>query len=191
MSTRRKMLAADEEIANRVVEMAQKRGQTVFQTVNDILEQALRVDGIGLTLTDVVNERGMLEKAKQMGLTFTIENLLYDVVELAHSNAEKNLTDLWLETGKWYGKYFTQKSDDGLDAFRAAMDLLTIGNSVYNIELEKDGVVFISYVSERFNSGYIEVCSKFIEGVFDSFDMELLGKENSKGVIRMKFRPSK
>ena len=191
MSTRRKMLAADEEIANRVVEMAQKRGQTVFQTVNDILEQALRVDGMGLTLTDVVNERGMLEKAKQMGLTFTIENLLYDVVELAHSNAEKNLTDLWLETGKWYGKYFTQKSDNGLDAFRVAMDLLTIGNSVYYLELEKDGVVLISYVSERFNSGYIEVCSKFIEGVFDSFDMELLGKENSKGVIRMKFRPSK
>jgi len=42
------MLAADEDIANKIVEMAKRREWTVYQTLNEILEQALRVDGMGL-----------------------------------------------------------------------------------------------------------------------------------------------
>ena len=64
------MLAADESIANKIVEMAKRRELTVYQTVNDVLEQAVRADEMGLSLIEVVDEREMLEKAKKMGFTF-------------------------------------------------------------------------------------------------------------------------
>lgn len=185
------MLAADEDIANRIVEMAQRRGRTVFQTVNDILIQALRVDDMGLLLEDVVDERGMLEKAKNLGLTFTIESLLYDVVELAHSTSEKNLSELWYEMGQWYGKYFDSRSSGGVESFEEAMSLLTLGDSVYAVDQDKENSVSVSCVGEKFTAGFTEVYGLFIEGVFDSLGMELVEKENSKGILRLKFQHPK
>lgn len=187
MSTRRKMLAADEDIANKIVEIAKRRGSTVYQTVNDILEQAIRVDQMGLMLGDVVRDRGMLEKAKKMGFTFTIEELLYDVVDVAHSHAKVQLSEMWLETGRWYGKYFSDKSEDGIDAFKEAMNLLTLGTSVFTLERGKGSSVSVSCVGERFTPGFTKVYSLFMEGVFDALGLKLVEKENSKGIIRLRF----
>lgn len=186
-STRRKMLAADEDIANRVVEMAKRRESTVYQTVNEILEQALRADDMGLFLADVVDEREMLEKAKRMGFTFAIENLLYDVVDMAYSRNKKQVADLWQDAGRWYGKYFSSKADDGIAAFGEAMGLLNLGNSVFTIERGKGDAVSVSCVGERFTPGFTEVYSLFMEGVFESFGMALVKKENSDGIIRLRF----
>ena len=187
LSTRRKMLAADEDIANKIVEIAKRRGSTVYQTVNDILEYAVEVDQMGLMLGDVVDDREMLEKAKKMGFTFTIEKLLYDVVDEAYSHDKNQLSEMWLETGRWYGKYFSTKSEDGIDAFKEAMQLLTLGTSVFTIEKSKGDGVSLSCVGERFTPGFTEVYSHFMEGVFDTFGFKLAEKENSKGIIRLRF----
>jgi phage gp36-like protein len=40
-SARRKMLAAQEDIANLIADLAKRKDMTVYQTVNDILEQLL------------------------------------------------------------------------------------------------------------------------------------------------------
>lgn len=181
------MLAADEEIANRVVEMAKRMESTVYQTVNDILEQALRVDEMGLFLGDVVDEREALEKAKRMGFTFTIESLLYDVVDVAYSRNKARLSEMWLEAGQWYGKYFSSKSEDGIAAFEEAMGLLTIGNPVFTVERGKGDGVSVSCVGERFTPGFTSVYSLFMEGVFEAFGMEMVEKENSDGIIRLRF----
>ncbi|MFB0557616.1 MAG: hypothetical protein ACETVY_00730 [Candidatus Bathyarchaeia archaeon] len=188
MSTRRKMLAADEDIANKIVEMAKRREWTVYQTVNEILEQALRADGMGLFLADVVDEREMIEKAKKMGFTFAVENLLYDVVDMAYTKDKKRLSEMWLDVGRWYGKFFSSRADDGVDAFSEAMSLLTLGNSVFTIERRKGNSVSVSCVGERFTPGFTEVYSLFMEGVFEALGMELVNKENSDGIIRLRFR---
>jgi hypothetical protein len=92
-TTRRKMLAADESIANRVAEMAKRRERTVYQTVNNILELALKADQMGLALEEVIDNREMLERAKSMGLTFTMERLLYQMTDphiANHGNPSQN-----------------------------------------------------------------------------------------------------
>lgn len=188
MSTRRKMLAADEDIANKIVEMAKRREWTVYQTVNEILEQALRADGMGLFLADVVDERETIEKAKKMGFTFAVENLLYDVVDMAYTKDKKRLSEMWLEVGRWYGKFFSSRADDGVDAFSEAMGLLTLGNSVFTIEKGRGNSVSVSCVGERFTPGFTEVYSLFMEGVFEALGMELVNKENSDGIIRLRFQ---
>jgi hypothetical protein len=187
LSTRRKMLAADEDIANKIVEMAKQRESTVYQTVNDILEQAIRVNQMGLILDNVVKDREMLEKAKKMGFTFTVEELLYDVVDVAYSHDKTQLSEMWLETGRWYGKYFSGRSEDGIEAFKEAMNLLTLGTSVFTLEKGKGDGVSVSCVGERFTPGFTEVYSLFMEGVFDAFGLKLVEKENSKGIIRLRF----
>ena len=188
MSTRRKMLAADEDIANRIVEVAKRRGSTVYQTVNDILEQALRVDSLGLALNDVIDTREKLEKAKNMGLTFTIETLLYGLMDIAHEQVEEKADALWLETGRWYGKYFSSKNSDALKAFEEAMGLLTLGNPVFSIDRLNGGKLLVSCVGEQFTDGSTKMYGLFIQGAFETFGWKLVKEDNSKGIIRLQFQ---
>src|SRR4030042_4036571 len=104
-SSRRKMLAAQEDIANLIAELAKRKDMTVYQTVNDILEQALRVEGMGLSLREVVDERWMLERAREIGFTFTIEQLLYRVVDESYEENKEKSTEIWRAVGDWHGKY--------------------------------------------------------------------------------------
>lgn len=187
--TKRKMLAAEEDIANRVVEMAKRKGSTVFQTVNDILEQALRADGMGLTLDEILERRGMLERAREVGLTFTPERLLYEVVDVAYGRSRKRLSQMWLEAGRWYGKFFAGRSEDGVGAFEEAMGLLTFGSSEFALEEER-GAIAVACVGERFSPGFTEVFSLFIEGAFEAFGYRRVAREVSKGIIHLRFEGS-
>ena len=188
---RRKMLAADEHIANRIAEMAKRRDATVFQTVNSILEQALRADSLGVTLEEIINTRSKLEKAKSFGFTFAIERLFFDVVGLAYNGAKKNLSEMWFETGSWYGKYFLNKGEDSFSSFKEAMDLLTFGRSEFAFNENSDGTVSVSCVGESFTLGYAEVFTAFFEGAFEAFGYKPVTKEVSKGIIHLEFDKSR
>jgi hypothetical protein len=185
------MLAADEALANRIVEVAKRKGSTVYGTVNEILEQALRADGMGLILSDIIDNRERLDKAKKMGFTFTVERLLYEVVDLAKENAGEDLEKLWLETGRWYGRYFADKEGDPLDSFREAMDLLTLGNPVSNVEKVDQGRLSVSCIGEQYTEGYTAMHGLFIQGVMETLGWKLIETENSKGIIRLTFERSR
>ncbi len=187
MSSRRKMLAADEDIANKIVEIAKRRGSTVYGTLNEILQQALRADGMGLNLNYVIENREKMEKAKGMGFTFTVEKLLYEMVGLAHDKAGEELAEIWLETGKWYGRYFADKGGDPIDSFREAMELLSLGNPVTSVEKKNGGRLVVSCVGELYTDGFTEMHGLFIRGVMETFGWEHVETENGKGMIRLTF----
>lgn len=179
------MLAADEELANRIVEMARRRGATVFQTVNLILEQALRVEEMGISLREVVDKRWMLERARGLGLVLAPERLLYEMVDLAYTRARKKSSKMWFEVGCWYGEYFSDK-EEPLRALEEVMELLTFGNSHYSLKEEGDHIS-LSLVGDRFTEGYTEALSLFLEGVFNALGYEASSKEVSRGVIHYRF----
>jgi hypothetical protein len=181
------MLAADEDLAKRIVEIAKKRDSTVYQTVNDILEQAVKVESMGLSLNDIIENREKLEKARKMGMTFTIEKLLFNVFDIANNKSEKELSELFHDTGKWYGKYFQGRNGDPLEIFKEAMDLLTFGGAVFNYEKMNGGQLSITCVGELFTDGYSQVQSLFIEGVLEALGWKQIQKETPKGIIRLIF----
>jgi len=183
---RRKMLAAEEDIANGIVEMAKRRGATIYQTVNNILEQALRADGMGLVLKDIIDRRGLLERAREMGFTFTVERLLYDVSDMAYEHTKNRLSEIWQETGRWYGKFFASRDEDVLTALEEAMELLTFGASEFAIDEGRGGGISISCVGERFTPGFTDLFSLFIEGIFEALGYRTTAKEVSKGIIRLR-----
>ncbi len=186
-SSRRKMLAAQEDIANRIVELAKRKDMTVYQTVNDILEQALRVEGIGLSLKQVVDERWMLERAQEIGFTFTIEQLLYRIVDAAYEEDQERFTGIFKEMGHWYGKYFQAKHEMPIGALRDALELFTLGNTEYSLE-ETSRRLKLSFIGERLSSGYTELFSVLMEEVLMVLGFELNGKEIRKGMLKMEFK---
>ncbi|MFP3952445.1 MAG: hypothetical protein ACLFVP_09945 [Candidatus Bathyarchaeia archaeon] len=185
--SRRKMLAAKEEIANDIVDLANEKDLTVYQTVNDILTQALRVEGMGLTLKEVVDERWMLERAREIGLTFIIEHLLYQIVDEAYTQDPEAAKKLWVDIGHWYGKYFQSKSENPIESFAETMELLTFGISEFILEKEEDDIA-ISCIGERYTEGYTELFSLFIENALEIMGYDLVEKDTSKGIIRLKLK---
>ena len=178
------MLAAQEDIANRIVELAKRKDMTVYQTVNDILEQALRVEEFGMSLSQVVDERWMLEKAQETGFTFTIEQLLYRIVEEAFEQNSKKSIKIWKEMGHWYGKYYQTRNDDPLEAFREALELFTLGTSEYKLENSNRDLTF-SFIGEKLTPGYIELYSVFVEELLSVLGYEIKEKEINHGIIKL------
>jgi hypothetical protein len=178
------MLAAQEDIANRIVELAQRKGMTVYQTVNDILEQALRVEELGMSLRQVVDERWMLERAQETGFTFTIEQLLYRIVDEAYESDKEKYIEIWREMGHWYGKYYQAKHETPLEAFEEALQLFTLGTSEYNMEANNRDLTF-SFIGEKLTPGYIELFSIFIEELLAVLGYKLKTKEINRGIIKL------
>ena len=178
------MLAAQEDIANRIVDLAQRKDMTVYQTVNDILEQALRVEELGMSLRQVVDERWMLERAQETGFTFTIEQLLYRVVDEAYESDKEKYAVIWREMGHWYGKYYQTKHEKPLDAFREALELFTIGTSEYTLENNNRDLTF-SFIGEKLTPGYIELFCVFIEELLTVLGFKLKVKEINRGIIKL------
>lgn len=182
--SRRKMLAAQEAIANRIVELAKRKDMTVYQTVNDILEQALRVEELGMSLRQVVDERWMLERAQETGFTFTIEQLLYLIVEEAYDENPEKSEKVWREMGHWYGKYYKAKHDEPIDAFKEALELFTLGSSEYTLELSNRDLSF-SLIGEKLSIGYLELFSVYVEELFSVLGFNVKEKEIKPGIIKM------
>jgi len=186
-SSRRKMLAAKEDIANKIVELANRKDMTVYQTVNDILEQALRVEGIGLSLKQVVDERWMHERAQEMGFTFTIEQLVYQIVDAAYEEDEERFARIFKEMGHWYGKYFQAKHDEPLDALRDSLELFCLGNTEYSLE-QTPRRLMLSFIGERLSPGYTELFSVLMEEILLVLGYKMNGKEIRRGMLKMEFR---
>ena len=181
------MLAAQEDIANRVVDLAKRKDMTVYQTVNDILEQALRVEEIGINLKQVIDERWILERAQETGFTFTIEQLLYTVVDEAYDSDIEKYNDIWRKMGHWYGKYYQTKHDEPLSAFRESLELFTLGTSEYSLDIKNRDLTF-SLIGEKLSRGYIELFSVFIEELLQVLGYKLKSKEINRGIIKLEMR---
>jgi len=183
--SKRKMLAAEEDLANRVAKLAEKRGLTIYQTVNDMLEQALRAEEQGLTLKEAVDRGDKMDRARDMGLTFTVEHLYYQVVESAFSKDKQIVKDLWRDMGFWYGKYFLSKGNEPFKTLSDALTFLTVG-SQFHIEQGKNSQLVISCINEKYTKGYTEVFAVFIEAAFQVLGYKTVENETDRGIIQIK-----
>jgi hypothetical protein len=183
--SRRKILAAEEDLANKVAQLAEKRGLTVYQTVNDILEQALRAEGQGLNLKEALDRRGDMERAHEMGLTFTVEHLYYQVVDAAYGRDKEKVRDLWRDMGFWYGKYFKGKGSEPVKDLTDALTFMTHG-SQFTAEKGKGDELTVSCINERYTRGYTEVFATFIEAAFQVLGYSTVENEASRGIIRIR-----
>jgi hypothetical protein len=183
--SKRKMLAAEEDLANRVAQLAEKRGLTVYQTVNDILEQAIRAEAQGVNLKEALDRRSDMARARDMGLTFTVENLYYQVIDTAYSEDKTRIKDLWRDMGFWYGKYFKSKGNEPVKNLTEALTFMTHGGQ-FTAEKGKGDELTVSCINEHYTRGFTDVFATFIEAAFNVLGYHTVENEASRGIIRLK-----
>ncbi|MDI6691019.1 MAG: hypothetical protein QME50_04010 [Candidatus Bathyarchaeota archaeon] len=186
---KRKMLAADEGLAEQVVKIAEERGQTLFSLVNEVLEQTVRAHDMGLPLKQIVDERGLVEAAREAGFVLVVKTLWFDVLDRAFKQGVKrSMLEKWRETGRWYGKFFAaKKPQNPVEGFRDAVCNLVWGASEFDIEVN-DGEGEVCCISAEFPLSYTELFSAFLGGALEALGYRCTEKDVSKGVIRLRFK---
>ena len=182
---KRKMLAARLDLADRISEIASRRG-TLFDYLNDILDQAIRAESLGLTLNEVLDDRWLIKTARDAGFTFVPEKIVNDLIENAYEElGKRKMTSLWYETGQWYGRYY-----EDLGRLEASVRRFFWDISEFKMSKEDENISLIC-LSSKFSETHTELFSKFLEGAFNALGYGLDESDVSKGIISLRFVKSK
>lgn len=183
---RRKTFAAREDLIERASEIAKQKGFTFYAFVNEILESALQAEEIGISLRRLIDERGMLEAAKDASYILGLESVWYELADIACEKAKRRALTCWIEAGAWLAKrYISSEMKDPFLAFKSDLESFIWNASELDVERERDKVS-IRIISPRFSESYTYMLAAFLESALKTFDYTRFTKDVTRGTIRMK-----
>lgn len=183
---RRKTFAAREDLIERASEIAKQKGFTFYAFVNEILESALQAEEIGISLRRLIDERGMLEAAKDASYILGLESVWYELVDIACEKAKRRALTCWTEAGAWLAKrYISSEIKDPFLVFKSDLESFTWNASELDVESERDKVS-IRIISPKFSESYTFMLAAFLESALKTFDYTRFTKDVTRGTIRMK-----
>ncbi|MEM1674875.1 MAG: hypothetical protein QXE14_00290 [Candidatus Bathyarchaeia archaeon] len=182
MSSRRRLLAAREDLAEKIAEIANRRRWTLYDFVNEVLEETIRADSLNVSLKELIDERGVLKEARDSGFLLIPARLWYDLIDRAYMSLDVDwMRGLWYEWGQWYGKYY-----DDLNKFIEALRKLFWDLSEVDFSFEGEGL-YVRCILLNLSLSYADLFSRFIEGALVSLGYNLLSRDVSKGAVVLRF----
>lgn len=183
---KRKTLVAREDVINKVSEIAKENGRSLYETVNEILELFSLASSQGISFRNAIEEQGTLKRAKDRGLIFGLENLWFDMAEIAFASSPEEAQQSWKEAGSWLAKgYLTSSTSDPFEEFRRDMEVLTWSVSELNV-IKKGDEVFVDVLGPKLTEAYLWLLLSFLSGALEVLGYKLKEQEISRGHLRMR-----
>ncbi len=184
-SGQRKMLAARDDLADKIGKIAEKRGFTLFGMVNELLELTIKVDGMGISLKEAVASYELAQEVKDASFTLVLESLLYDTAGIAYEKASAKTLNVWHDAGVWIAqRYLARGVNDLLAAFE--QELKMFAWNVANISVDRlENSVSFRILSPRFSQSYTELYNSYLKGVLTGLKYKVTFNELGKGNIRL------
>jgi hypothetical protein len=181
----RKAFFAREDLLKRLSAVAKERGCSLYELVNEIFELAVACDSLGSNLKMAVDSRRELSAAKGAGFVLGLENLWYEMTNLAFKKDKRAVLKSWFDAGVWFAtRYVSGDGDVPLLDFRG--DLVAFTWNAPELKLINSGnKVSLSVTSPRFTESYTVLFAAFLEGALKAFGFKVIDKEVSRGVIRL------
>jgi hypothetical protein len=185
------MLAAKEDLVDKVIEIASSRKLSLFALTNEALEQVVEFDRLGMRLSEIADGHKVLKAAKDAGFALVPEALLYETMDRAYRESKNWMLKKWVDSGEWCGKYYSVKNaDDKLQ--RLEKDMQAFFWNAREFEMtQNDDQVLVRCASPRFSESYATFLSAFLEGALNALGYECAQKDVVKGFIQLKFKRSK
>lgn len=179
------MLAARDDLADKMGKVAEQRGFTLFAMINDLLDLALKVDGMGITLKEAVDAYELTKEVRDASFTLVLESLLYDNAEIAYEADSAKTLKTWFDAGLWVARrYIARGVKDPLGAYER--ELKVFGWNVLGVTIERSGQgVSIRILSPRFSKTYTILFNRYLEGILEGCGYEVSFNEVGRGNIRL------
>lgn len=184
-SSKRKMLAAREDLADKISTLAAEKGFTLFGMINNLLELAIKAESMDVSLEKTVENYELIKAVKNASFTLVLESLLYDTTEIAYERARERTLKAWFEAGNWIGRQYRSKEiSDPLEAIVRNLKAFSWNIPEFALEKNKENVS-VRILSPRFSESYTILLARFFEGILEALDYKITYKEVGKGNIRM------
>jgi hypothetical protein len=184
-SAGRKMLAAREDLADKMSAIAAQRGLTLFSLVNELLEVAIKVDDMGISIRETVDAYELTREAQNASFTLVLESLLYDTADIATEKANQETLKTWFDAGVWVARrYIARGEGDPLGAYER--EVKVFGWNISSFTLERTGQqVTIRMVSPRFSKNYTVLFNRYLMGILKGSGYGVTFNEVGRGNIRL------
>lgn len=184
-SGNRKMLAAREDLADKMSAIAAQRGLTLFSLVNELIEVAIKVDDMGISLKEAVDAYELTREAQDASFTLILESLLYDTSDLAYEKANPETLKTWFNAGVWVARRYIARGDkDPLGAYER--ELRVFGWNIASFNFERSGQkVTIRMISPRFSKNFTALFNQYLLGILKGSGYEVTFNEVGRGNIRV------
>lgn len=184
----KKLLAVQGDLATGIMQIANRKGMTVYNYTNEVFEQAIKAESMNRSLGDIVEVFRLLEIERDSGAMFTTKDTYLYMIERLYQQEKEELLKKSYGSGRWYGKYLQMKFNGG-EPFDMVEKLLnTCFWDSSEIRIIRDGEkVALNRLSPNDSIEYTEMISKFLEGIVNSFGYETKQNDVSKGLIAFNF----
>lgn len=187
----KKLLAVQGDLAQKVIEIANRKGMTVYSFTNEVLQQAIKAESMNRSLEDIVERFRLLEIERDSGAVFTTKDVLLFMVEKLYRQEKETLLKRSYESGRWYGKYLQIKFHDG-EPLDMLEKLLDVSSASSEIRLFRDvGKLSLTRLCPNDSLEHTDLVSKYLEGIIHSFGYETKMNDVSKGLIVLEFERKK
>jgi len=184
-TVKRKTFVARKDLIEHLSSIAKQKGFSLYDTVNEVFELALKAEETGVDLRTIIDERWVLKEAKEAGFVLGLENLWYDMSELTYETAGGQALKCWFEAGVWLAKrYLTAEKEGSFDTFKRNMEAFT-WNAPEFIITKEGREVTVRVVSPRFPKSYTFMFVSFLEGALETFGYKVANREVGKGIVRL------
>jgi hypothetical protein len=179
------MLAARDDLADKIGKIAERRGFTLFGFVNDLLDLAIKVDAMGVSLKDAVDSYELAREVKDASFTLVLESLLYDTSQIAYEKASEKTLKAWYDAGVWIAqRYIARGEKDPIATYEK--ELKVFGWNIPGINVEYSGrSVSFRILSPRFSEAYTLLFNRYLQGILSGSGYEVTFNEVGKGNIRL------
>ncbi len=195
-SQRRKVIAAREDLVNNISILAKRRGATLYSYINEVLEQAVRAEELGVTLREVLDSYEFLRANKVGGLTPLSIELLNTIAKICSENAcLDKLERVALDSGKWYGEFIVMRFKPNTADSKSLSRFIERILRETRWELTEVSVVCegnkmrIRAVSLVLNDDATKIIARYVEGLMNAFGYRMESCELRKGILDLLFEP--
>ncbi|MCW4017889.1 MAG: hypothetical protein NWF00_04315 [Candidatus Bathyarchaeota archaeon] len=185
VSGRRKMLAARDDLADKIGKIAATRGFTLFSMLNDLIDLAVKADSLGISLKEAVDSYALAKEVRDASFTLVLESLLYETAEIAYDSDKEKTLKTWFEAGVWIAqRYIARGVKDPLAAYER--ELKVFGWNIPGITMQRSGEgVSFRILSPRFSEAYTILLNRYLEGILSGLGYEVTFNEVGRGNIRL------
>ncbi len=179
------MLAARDDLADKIGKISEKRGFTLFGMINDLLDLAIKADNMNISLKEAVDSYELAKEVRDASFTLVLESLLYDTAGIAYEKATEKTLKTWFDAGTWVAqRYIARGVKDPLGAYER--ELKVFGWNIPGISLERSGKnVSFRILSPRFSEAYTVLFNRYLLGVLEGSGYQITFNEVGRGNIRL------
>ena len=182
----KRLIPIPESLLKGLMDAASKEGKPLNGYIEEALQQAVKVFESGQNLKGMVHFFEILQSQKASGAIFTPLTVFDYLTDKVYVADKDKLLEVWFESGKWYGKYITEKFQESVEALADLLKATRWDLNEVNVT-NIDGKLKIRCTSTALTKEGTDMLLKFIEGALEGMDCKTLKKEFMKGLILIEF----